>query len=304
MKKSNLDLSIVILNFNTKDFLRDCLHSIKVSECGKYKWEVTVVDNSSTDDSPKMVKKEFPDVILVVSQQNVGFSAGNNIGIKKTLGRYILFLNPDTVLRPNALADMIEFMDDHPDVGVSSPRLELASGELDDASHRGFPTPWNAFSHFSGLRKIFPRSRLFSGYTMGWKLEDKEPHEVDSVVGAFFLVRREAGEEVGWWDEDYFWYGDELDFSYRLKEKGWKIMFVPSVKVLHYKGVSGGIKSHTRQISTASKETRLRSARASTEAMRIFYRKHYQNRYPKIITWLVLSGVGVLERYRSLRARN
>ena len=214
-----------------------------------------------------------------------------------------MFLNPDTILSPEALSFMLKFMDTHPSVGVSSPRLELTSGDLDEASHRGFPTPWNSFTHFLGLRRVFPKSKVFAGYTLGWKLEDREPHEVDSVVGAFFLVRREAGEQVGWWDEDYFWYGDELDFCFRLKEKGWKVYFVPQIKVLHYKGVAGGIKSHSKNISTASIQTRIKAAKSSTQAMRIFYKKHYSNKYPAPVRWLVLSGIGAIERYRTLRAR-
>ncbi|MDO8503186.1 MAG: glycosyltransferase family 2 protein [bacterium] len=231
----------------------------------------------------------------------MGFGAGNNVGVKKAEGKYVLFLNPDTVLPKNALRVMYEFMERHKNVGAASPRLELASGKLDEASHRGFPTPWNAFCHFSGLRKLFPTSRIFAGYTMGWRLDKKKPHEVDSVSGAFFFVRRVAGEEVSWWDEDYFWYGDELDFCYRLKEKRWKIMFVPQITVLHYRGVASGIKGHSRAISTATQETRVRAAYASTEAMRIFYKKHYMNKYPRAVTWLTLLATNLLSTIRQTR---
>lgn len=301
MKK--IDLSIVIVGFNTKTFLKDCLQSIEVSKKNGFEWEIIVVDNSSSDDSLEMLKNEFSKVVVIANRENLGFSSANNIGMKKAKGRLVLFLNPDTILPSDVLATMIKFMDSNPDVGVSSPRLELTNGDLDEASHRGFPTPWNSITHFSGIRRAFPKSRLFAGYTKGWLLDDKNPHEVDSVVGAFFLVRRKAGEQVGWWDEDYFWYGDELDFCYRLKEKGWKVMYVPEVTVLHYKGVAGGIKSHSRSISTASKETRLKAARSSTEAMRIFYKKHYLKKYPTLVGWLVLTGIGIIEKYRSLRAR-
>lgn len=291
------DVSIIILNYNTKNFLKKCLQSIEESKNGFSK-EVVVVDNASTDGSLDMVKNGFPEVISLANKTNLGFAAGNNVGLRKASGSYVLFLNPDTVLEKNALKKVFDFMEKNKDVGVASPRLELPNGELDEASHRGFPTPWNAFCHFSGLRRLFPKSKVFSGYTMGWLLDSKKPHEVDSVSGAFFFVRREAGREVNWWDEDYFWYGDELDFSYRLKQKGWKVMFVPTTWVLHYRGVASGIKKHSRKISTANKKTRIRAAKASTQAMRIFYKKHYLQKYPKLVSWLVLLGIGFLEKAR------
>lgn len=317
------DLSIVILNYNTKDFLLGCLQSIKEADLAGINTEIIVVDNASTDGSVETARKSITSItgttgstgFIIQNKKNLGFAAGNNVGVKKASGRYVLFLNPDTVIPKKTVKEVFNFMEKHKDVAVASPKLELPNGQLDEASHRGFPTPWNAFCHFSGLAKIFPRSRLFAGYTMGWLLDKKEPHEVNSVSGAFFFVRRESGEEVarlparqGWWDEDYFWYGDELDFCYRLKEKdlpagrrGWKIFFLPQVKVLHYRGVASGIKGHSKEISTATRETRLRSARASIQAMRIFYKKHYKDRYPFFVTWLVFVGMWLLENLRVLR---
>lgn len=299
-----LDLSVVILNYNTKDFLLECLQSIEEADLEGISTEVIVVDNASTDGSVTAVGNfQFPVLSfqIIRNKKNMGFAAGNNVGVRKASGKYVLFLNPDTVISQNAIKEVFDFMEKHKDVAAASPKLELPTGQLDEASHRGFPTPWNAFCHFSGLRKLFPRSKFFAGYTMGWLLNNKEPHEVDSVSGAFFFVRRRAGEEVKWWDEDYFWYGDELDFCYRLKEKGWKIFFLPQIKILHYRGVASGIKGHTREISTATRETRLRSARASIQAMRIFYQKHYINKYPFFVTWLVFLGMRLLENLRVLK---
>lgn len=307
------DLSIIILNYNTKDFLLECLQSIKEADLGGITTEVIVVDNASDDGSTKALKNFRFSIFhfqLIENKKNLGFAAGNNVGVKKASGRYVLFLNPDTVLSKDAIKEIFDFMEAHKDAAVATPKLELPNRQLDEASHRGFPTPWNAFCHFSGLRKIFPKSRIFSGYTLGWLLNKKEPHEVDSVSGAFFFVRREVAEEVarlparqGWWDEDYFWYGDELDFCYRLKEKGWKIFFLPQVKVLHYRGVASGIKGHTKEISTATRETRIRAARASIEAMRIFYEKHYKDKYSWIITRLVLLGIKILSLTRETKHR-
>lgn len=300
MKKPNL--SIVILNYNTKDLLRDCLRSIEKANTDGFIFEVIVVDNASTDDSAEMVKKEFPKVKLIVSGQNLGFAKGNNLGIRQAKGRYILFLNPDTVTMPNTFKEMIKFVDSHPQTGAATCKVELPSGKLDEACHRGFPTPWNAFCHFSGLERIFPKSRLFAGYSLGW-LSLNKVHEIDSGAGAFLIVRKEAGDQIGWLDEDYFWYGEDLDFCYRIKKNGWKIYYVPKVKIIHYKGASSGIKKSSQKISTATKETKLRSAKMSTEVMRIFYQKHYQDKYPQIINWLVFQGINFLEKARLAKVK-
>lgn len=296
-----MDLSIIIISYNTKDLLRDCLQSIKESNFGKYKHEIIVVDNASSDNSVEMIKKEFPRTVVLENKDNLGFAKANNQGIREAHGRYIVFLNPDTKVTKKAIKTVLDYMEDNECVAVASPKVELANGELDEGAHRGFPTPWNAFCHFSGLGKVFPKSKLFSGYTMGWQLDNPKPHEVDSVVGAFYMVRREAGEQVGWWDEDYFWYGDELDFSYRLKKAGWKIVYIPTVGILHYKGAASGIGESDKKITTATRETKILAARASTEAMRIFYRKHYSGKYPRFLTWFVLAGISVLQLFRVIK---
>lgn len=301
MKKIT-DISIVILNYNSIDFLSKCLKSVDKSELGGLSIEVIVVDNASTDKSIKVIRKEYPDIKLIMSKKNLGFSAGNNLAVDKVKGKYILFLNPDTVLEKNVLLEIYIFMENHKEVGVATCRLELFDGTLDYSSHRGFPTPLNTFFYFSGIAKIFPKTRFFTGYTQGWKLDDPKPHQVDVITGAFFFVRREAGEEVDWWDEDYFWGGEDIEFSYRLSEKGWKAMYLPDLKTLHYKGVTSGIKKHTQKISTASKETKIRSAKASTQAMKTFYKKHYLQKYPKIIGYPVLFGITLLEKNRVAKA--
>lgn len=298
----NVDLSIIILNYNTRDFLAKCLQSIKKSDLGGMSVEVIVVDNASSESITGITSTTgITGLKIIQNKKNLGFSKGNNIGVGESSGHYVLFLNPDTVLPKNALRAMFDFMEKHPDVGVASPRLELTDGSLDEASHRGFPTPWNAFCHFSGLRSLFPKSRLFAGYTMGWLLDNNELHEVDSVSGAFLFTRREIGEKIGWWDEDYFWYGEDLDFCYKVNERNWKVMFLPQISVLHYRGVSSGIKEHSRELATSNAETRQRAALASTEAMRIFYKKHYMDKYPSLVTWLTLFAIGVLERVRLWR---
>ena len=295
-----IDLSIIILNYNTKDLLRDCLKSVKKAEKDSFRYQIIVVDNASTDSSAEMVKENFLWVELVVNKKNVGFAAGNNRGIKKSTGRYVLFLNPDTLVQPDTFKIMLNFMEKHPRVGAATCRVELPSGELDYSCHRGFPTPWSALAHFSGLAKLFRRMNFFSGYTLT-HLPLNKTHEIDSGCGAFLIVRREAGEEISWWDEDYYWYGEDLDFCYRLKKKGWRIMFVPKTKIIHYKGAASGLKKDTKEITTATKETKIKAVKASTGVMRVFFRKHYQDRYPRIIYWLVMLGIDLLEKIRLLK---
>lgn len=292
-----MKISIIIVSFNTKEFIKKCLNSIyQTVDKKKIVFEVIVVDNASLDNSSEFIKKEFPQVVLIENKVNTGFSKANNQGIKKATGDYIFFLNPDTELRENTLEVLLDFLETHQDAGIVTSRVELPNGKLDDASHRGFPTPWNALCYFSGLSKLFPKIPLFSGYSMSCK-DFKTIHEIDACVGAVMLVRRKAGEEIGWWDEDFFWYGEDLDFCYRIKEKGWKIYFVPSVSVLHYKGVSGGIKSISKNITTATEETKKRSQKARFEAMKLFYKKHYEKKYFKIITWLVYKGIDIKEGF-------
>lgn len=287
-----IDLSIIIVSYNTKDILRECLSSVFRYLPKRIQYEVIIVDNASSDGSIEMMKKEFPKITVIENKENVGFSKANNTGVEKAKGKYILFLNSDTKIMHDVFTEMIRFMEKRQEAGAATCRVELPTEELDDASHRGFPTPWNAFCHFSGLSRIFPRSRIFAGYSLGWE-DLSKTHEIDACAGAFMIVRQDAGEEIGWWDEDFFWYGDDLDFCYRLKEKGWKIYYVPTVSIMHYKGVSGGIKSHSQHLTTADLETKRRATEARFNAMKIFYKKHYANKYPSIVTWFVMQGINL-----------
>jgi len=286
-----MKLSIIIVSYNTKEVIKECLDSI-FSFKDSLSPEIIVVDNASWDGSAEFIKKEFPSVLLIPNKENKGYSKANNQGVKKSKGDYILFLNPDTKLRPQTLKTMVAFMDDHSEAGAATCKVQLENGTLDDASHRGFPTPWNSFCHFSGISKVFGKTKLFGGYNQGWK-DTNSTHEIDALAGAFMMVRRSAGEEVGWWDEDFFFYGEDLDFCYNLKEKGWKIYFVADCSILHYKGVSGGIKKSSANITKASEETKKKVKAERFRAMRLFYEKHYKNKYPKLVTDLVLLGIGL-----------
>ena len=297
-----LDLSIVIVNYNTKEFLKNCINSLLHCISEKIDYEIIIVDNASTDGSPVEISRLPQDsggqvnLKAILNKENLGFAKANNQGLKISQeSRYVLFLNSDTIMKNQTIEEMINFMDTHLDAGAATCKLIMPNGEIDDASHRGFPTPWNSFSHFSGLARIFPKSRIFAGYNLGW-MDLNTTHKIDVLAGAFMLVRREAGEQAGWWDEDYFFYGEDIDFCFMLKKKGWSIYYVPRVFITHYKGVSGGIKSVSKGITTASKETKKRVTKWRFKAMRIFYDKHYKQKYPWIINFLVDKGISLREK--------
>ena len=295
------DVSIIIVSFNTKKLLIECLDSIReATDFSKLSIETIVVDNASTDGTAEAIQStDWRNLKLIQNKKNFGFSKANNIGIKEAKGKYLLFLNPDTVVKKETLKTMVDFMDQNKKVGAATCRVLLPDGKPDDACHRGFPTPWNSFAHFSGLSRIFPKSKIFADYSLGW-MDLSKNHEIDACCGAFMIVRKEAGEMIRWWDEDYFWYGEDLDFCYKLKEAGWKIYFVSDCSILHYKGVSGGIKKISKELSVADEQIKKQATKARFEAMRIFYKKHYESSYPKFVNLFVQLGISLREKLASI----
>lgn len=286
------DLSIVILNFNTRELLRNCLVSLKDTK--DIKLQIIVVDNASADDSAQMVKDDFKEVKLIESSKNLGFAGGNNLALKYLQSRYVLFLNSDTVVPADTLGAMVKFMDQHPECGISTCRVDLKIGGMDKDCHRGFPTPWNSVCHFIGLENIFPGVPLFNSYYLGYQ-DLTKIHEVEAITGAFLLVRKEAADRLGYWDDTFFFYGEDLDFCYRYYQAGWKIFYNPEVNIIHYKGASSGFKKESQQFTAAQLETKRRVARESVRAMRIFYHKHYVHKYPWVVSKLVDLGLNILE---------
>ncbi len=283
---SMLDLAIVIVSYNTRDLLRNCLRSVFASE-GDFSFHVTVVDNCSQDNSLEMVKAEYPQVRAIAAERNGGFAYANNIGLRSygyepgseaPLPRYALLLNPDTELPPGALHAMLRLMDDHPQMGAAGPRLILPDGSLDKACRRAFPTPASFVYRGLGLSKLFPRSQRFAQYNLTFLPEDQET-EVDSVVGAFMMVRGEAIRKVGLLDESFFMYGEDLDWAFRIKQAGWKVWYYPQVVVIHHKGAASRGNPRVRA--------------AFYQAMRIFVDKHYRASTPPLLYWVMLLGIGI-----------
>lgn len=231
-----MKLSIIIVNYNVRHFLEQCLIAVGKATIN-VSAEVFVVDNNSPDDSVKMVREIFPNVKLIHNKKNVGFSRANNQAIEISKGEYVLLLNPDTVVEEDTFENCIKFMDDHHDGGGLGVKMIDGNGNFLPESKRGLPTPSVSFYKIFGLSKIFPRSKTFSKYHLGYLKED-ETNEIEVLSGAFMWMRRSVLDEVGYLDEDFFMYGEDIDLSYRITQAGYKNYYLPEVKIIHYKGES------------------------------------------------------------------
>jgi N-acetylglucosaminyl-diphospho-decaprenol L-rhamnosyltransferase len=234
------DLSVVIVNWNVRDLLRRCLHSVaessKAETPKRLSVQVIVVDNGSSDGSVPMLRGEFPQIKLIANEANLGFTRANNQGLSISDGRYALLLNPDTEVLDRALGEMVAYMDLHPAVGALGPQLIYADGRV-QSSRRRFPGLDTAFLEGTFLQQSFPRSRILSRYYVLDRPEN-ETQEVDWLVGACLLMRREALDQVGPLDERFFMYSEEMDWCYRAKGRGWNVVYLPAAQVIHHEGKS------------------------------------------------------------------
>ncbi len=275
---------MVILNYNTCELLRNCLQSLRQQQGDDLRFEVCVVDNASPDGSADTVAAEFPDVALIRNPHNNGYSAGNNLALRQygfpqqPQARYVMLLNPDTVVPEHALAQLVRFADQHADIGIVGPKLLLEDGTLDKACRRSFPTPAVSFYRLLGLSKLFPRSARFGRYNMTF-LDIDAQADIDAVVGACMLVRGEAITQVGLLDEQFFMYGEDLDWCLRIKQAGYRVVYYPSVTVQH--------------IKRAASRTSAKAQYEFQRAMWLFYKKHYQAKTARPIDALVKLGLAL-----------
>ena len=235
--------------------------------------EIFVVDNNSIDGSCRMVKKKFPEVILIENKENTGFSKANNQAIRKANGEYILLLNPDTVVEDDTFTSILEFMDGHPEAGALGVKMVDGSGKFLPESKRGLPTPLTAFYKMFGLSSLFPRSKRFSKYHMGF-LDENEIHEVEILAGAFMLLRKTVLDKIGLLDETFFMYGEDIDLSYRVTKEGYKNYYFPKTRIIHYKGES-------------TKKSSVNYVLVFYNAMVIFAKKHFTNKNARIFTQII-----------------
>ncbi len=206
------------------------------------------------------------------------------------------------MVKPDAFKKTVDFMENHPKVGALTPKTILFCGGMDPDCHRGFPTPWASLTYFLGLEKLFPKSKLFGQYHQTYKDLDKV-HEIGAGFGTYLLTRKKIMDKLGGWDENYFFYGEDLDLFYRIKENGWKVVFYPEPLLTHYKGASSGLRKESKQMGVvkADKKTRIKTAKESIRAMEIFYKKFYKDRYPRWVTGLILLAIKFKGWFRVLK---
>jgi GT2 family glycosyltransferase len=268
----SMKLSIVIVNYNVKHFLEQCLHSVEKAS-RNIETEVFVVDNNSVDGSKGMLVSKFPGIKLILNNKNVGFSKANNQAMRIATGEYVLLLNPDTVVEEDTFDKVVAFMDAHPDAGGLGVKMIDGKGKFLPESKRGLPTPWVAFYKIFGLSALFPKSKVFGKYHLSY-LDKNEIHEIDILAGAFMLMRKEALDKVGLLDEGFFMYGEDIDLSYRITCGGYKNYYYPGTTIIHYKGES-------------TKKGSLNYVRMFYTAMIIFARKHFSKQYAGLFSFFI-----------------
>jgi len=283
-----VDLSVCIVSFNACDVLRDCLRSLYEHTPPSISLEVIVVDNNSRDQTLSMLSDEFPLAKVIANETNLGFSKATNQAMRASSGRYICWLNSDTIVLPNAMPKLIRFMDSNPKAGIVGPKILNADGSFQPQCKRGFPTPLAIFSYYAGLDKLFPNSPFFAQYLLRF-LSPDQPHEVVSVSGACLLARRELLESVGYADENIFAFGEDIDWCVRARNSGWEVWYYPEAQIIHLGGKGGSGSMPFRAIYEYHR------------SMWVFYRKHLINRYIFPLHIIVAAGIGARFAWSVLR---
>ena len=282
-----MKLSVIIVNYNVKHFLEQCLHSVFASK--NINFDVYVVDNNSVDGSCAMVKEKFPQVKLIENKDNVGFSTANNQAIKLSEADYDLLLNPDTIVEEDTFEKVVRFMDEHPDAGGLGVKMIDGSGKFLPESKRALPTPDVAFYKIFGLSKLFPKSKKFGKYHLSY-LDNNQTHKIDVLSGAFMLLRKSVINQIGALDEDYYMYGEDIDLSYRITKAGYQNYYFSDTTIIHYKGES-------------TKKGSINYVRIFYNAMIIFARKHFSGKNAGLFIALInfaiyfRAGMALLSRF-------
>ena len=259
-----IDLSIIIINYNVKEFLLNLLDSIRKA-VKNISTEIIIVDNASDDGSVEILREKFPNIKLIANKKNVGFGSANNQAMESAKGEYFLFINPDAIVREDTLLKMLEFFDKTPQAGIAGCKVLNPDGSLQLACRRSFPGPWTSFTKVMGLSKLFPKSRLFARYNLTY-LNENQTYEVDAVSGAFMMMKKEVYEKIGGFDQQFFMYGEDLDLCYRAQKSGYKVFYVHNTEIIHYKGES-------------TKRSSLDETKIFYDAMHLFVRKHFSSSF-------------------------
>lgn len=297
---SEIDLSICIVSYQARDYLAGCLRSLPGGAPAR-SLEVVVVDNGSIDGTAEMVRAEFPDVRLIANARNEGFTQPMNQALQAATGRFLVQLNPDTLVPPEALERLVAFCEGRPEAGICGPKVVNPDGTLQAPCRRGEPRPWAVISYFLKLHRLFPRSRFFGGYLLNYLDEDRV-HAVDGVSGSCMLIRRQVIDRIGYLDEQFYAYQEDADYCRRAREAGWKVYYTPSAEIIHYGG-EGGSRVHP-----------VRSIVAWHRSYWLYYRKHLAGDYFPLFNVLYYGLMGfklgtallmnLLRRGRFARGRN
>ena len=271
-----MDLSVIIVNYNVKYFLEQCLHSV-IKACAGVDSEIIVVDNNSSDGSREFLEPLFPTVQFFWNDTNVGFAKANNRAVAFAKGRLVLFLNPDTIVAEDSLEKCLAFFIAHPEAGAIGVRMIDGAGRFLKESKRAFPSPLTSMFKMCGLARLFPRSSIFARYYLG-QLSDQEDHEVDVLTGAFMMVGQTVLKETGDFDEIFFMYGEDIDLSYRIQKAGYKNYYFAGTTIIHFKGES------TRKGS-------LGYVKQFYKAMNLFVKKHYSGTRAGVFIFFIQTGI-------------
>ena len=271
-----MDLSVVIVNYNVRQFLENSLTSILRAMEG-LKGEVFVVDNASDDGSVEMVRAKFPIVCLIQNKENLGFARANNIALKRATGKHLLLINPDTIVQEDTFHVMLKFFSETPDAGLAGCKILNPDGTAQHGARRSFPTPWVAFTKIFGLSALFPKSKLFGKYNLSY-LSPDETYEVDALSGSFMMITRDAYERVGGLDETFYMYGEDLDWCFRVFRAGFKVYYVHTTKIIHFKGES-------------TRRSNIDEIRTFYSAMQIFVQKHFSSSF--VVEMILTLAIGI-----------
>ncbi|EKE15212.1 MAG: WsbD [uncultured bacterium] len=292
-----IPLSIIIVSFNTKEIIKKCLLSLK-KNFTKYSigYEVIVVDNNSRDGTVEYLldlEKHWDNLHVILSKKNLGYGKGNNLGLTKSKGRYVLYLNSDAIVSDIDFHDLINLMKIDKNIGALTVKVILPTGEIDPASHRGFPTIWRSFTYFSGLEKAFLNvpvlNKLFGGYHLV-NLDRNNIHEIDVPTGAFLFTRRDIINKFGGFDKDYFTYGEDIEMAFQINKLGYKIIYYPLWKVLHLKSVSG--------LKKIDLNIRKKASDSFYDSMKIFYKKHYAENHNWLTNEFIYLAIDAKKHFR------
>ena len=267
---ADIDLSVCIVTYQARDLLRDCLNSLY--ENAHLRFEVIIVDNGSSDGTVQMLQQDFPQVHLIRNPTNAGYTRPMNQALREGHGRYLLQLNPDTMILPHALERLVEFMDTHPEVGICGPKVLNSDLTLQAPCRRGDSRPWAVFTYFTGLAALFPHSKLFGQYQLNY-LDENLTHPVAGVAGSCMLIRRELIERIGYLDEQFFAYQEDADFCHRARDGGWKVIYYPESQIIHFGGQGGSMVEPQRAIVAWHKSYYL------------YYKKHLAKNYFFLFNW-------------------